>query len=422
MVVAAIALLLAQAQVADPVNGPIYPVTTRTGGSGALFEFAPSSGTGMGTECACDAVTGSRGETLTYTRASSATCSKADGTITTCASNQPRVESIDSVLALRRETATTNLIVRSEELNDAAWTTNGSLTLTANNYTAPDGTLTGEKYLKTSADGVRYQSLGALGAATTTCSGWGRADSATENFSINLNCSGGSLSACTCYAFDGNACTAVTAGTICTVYTSAGTTFERLAMIATCGSGTHIASIGPGIFNSDNNKTAGLWGFQCEAKPSATSYIRTEGSTVTRAADVATVPTPALSRTEGCAAWHYRPIIPAASVKGFVGSGANVRFGYGLTTTFLSYDGTNNPSVAAGYTLGTTKRYRTTWSASGNAMVVRNVTDAAETSSAFTAFPAFAVTLEVGNSVGAGAPVEGLIYGLTMDDSATGCP
>ena len=40
----------------------------------AYFEFAPEGGAGMTAACACTTPTGAKGETLTFSRASSGTC------------------------------------------------------------------------------------------------------------------------------------------------------------------------------------------------------------------------------------------------------------------------------------------------------------------------------------------------------------
>ena len=73
-----------------------------------------------------DAVTGA--QLVTFTRASSATYVGSDGLI---------------------KTAVTNLLLRSEEFNDAAWTKTNS-TVTTNATTAPNGTLTAEKLITNS--------------------------------------------------------------------------------------------------------------------------------------------------------------------------------------------------------------------------------------------------------------------------------
>ena len=139
-------LLLLLSQTQAPEASPLLdrPVRTRDmmragGRSGVgppFFEFAPASGAGMGTECACAAVTGAKGGALTFTRASVAECYSNDGqTLTQCASGQPRVSSgtaSSSWLGLWVEDVATNLILQSRDLSQAAWTkTNMTCALTA---------------------------------------------------------------------------------------------------------------------------------------------------------------------------------------------------------------------------------------------------------------------------------------------------
>ena len=104
----------------------------------AFFEFAPASGAGMGTACACTTPTGAKGEALTFTRAGDATCSKqglattgiANGDLVVCTVNQPRVESSGGVLGLRVEGARTNVLPRFINPCDAAWADVGTPALT----------------------------------------------------------------------------------------------------------------------------------------------------------------------------------------------------------------------------------------------------------------------------------------------------
>ena len=132
----------------------------------AFFEFAPASGAGMGANCACAAVTGAKGEALTFTRASSATCTKtnggtlggfattgiANGDLVTCANDQPRIE-YDGFggLGILAEPARTNLQIQSAALDNAAYTDDavGAAAPTlngANTATDPFGTTTAEDY------------------------------------------------------------------------------------------------------------------------------------------------------------------------------------------------------------------------------------------------------------------------------------
>jgi len=127
-------------------------------GSVAFFELAPASGAGLGATCACAAVTGAKGEAVTWARASSAYCTKeglattglTNSSLVSCGSNLPRVEvGSDGVAGLLHEQAATNLTIRSQELDNVAWglvrSTVAFPTVTPNTATAPDGTLTADR-------------------------------------------------------------------------------------------------------------------------------------------------------------------------------------------------------------------------------------------------------------------------------------
>lgn len=123
MLIALLSLLVAQSPVPS-AEGPIFS-SPSTSGTGAFFEFAPSSGRGMTAACACTTPTGAKGETLTFARASVAECYSNDGqTLTQCSSNQPLVSSgrVDSTLVgLWREEARQNDALHSRDLSQAIW-------------------------------------------------------------------------------------------------------------------------------------------------------------------------------------------------------------------------------------------------------------------------------------------------------------
>jgi hypothetical protein len=104
----------------------------------AFFEFAPASGAGMGSACACTTPTGAKGEALTFTRTGDATCSRSglattgipDGDKTACATNQPRVEASAGVLALKAEAVATNALTRFIDYTNAIWSDVGTPTPT----------------------------------------------------------------------------------------------------------------------------------------------------------------------------------------------------------------------------------------------------------------------------------------------------
>ena len=138
----------------------------------AFFEFAPASGAGMGTACACTAVTGAKGEVLSVARASSVTCTKGspttginDGDLVECGANLPAVMPGDSsgVLGVLTEPAGANDLLKSEQWDQPPWATAGTaITVTANYALSPKNTLTAERLQIPATSGgglsLRYQS------------------------------------------------------------------------------------------------------------------------------------------------------------------------------------------------------------------------------------------------------------------------
>ena len=133
--------------------------------TGAFLEFAPTSGAGMGSACACTTPTGAKGEALTFTRGSDATCSKqglatagiANGDLVVCTSNQPRVEASGGVLGLRVEAARTNVLTRFIEYTNAAWTDVGTPTATGGQTSPWTGALSASAVLYDDNDGAAFE-------------------------------------------------------------------------------------------------------------------------------------------------------------------------------------------------------------------------------------------------------------------------
>ncbi len=127
---------------------------------GAAFYFAPSSGVGMGGECAGtvpQAFTSAGAVNGTFTRATAATCVRGDptainnGDLVKLTSGQPRVMRglAGAPIGVLMERSQTNLLLRSEAFDNASWTKNGSgvaaPTVTADFGVAPDATTTAER-------------------------------------------------------------------------------------------------------------------------------------------------------------------------------------------------------------------------------------------------------------------------------------
>lgn len=274
------------AQVCGP-TGPIFCKTSQF----AFFEFAPANGAGMGTACACTTPTGAKGEAMTFTRASSGTCLKgntttavANGDMVTCSTNQPRVMpggDGSGALGLLVEASRTNVVLRSQEFENAAWTSTASgvanPTVTANAAVAPDGTTTADRVQIPATSGVQYSLLQSGSVLTATASSiavWAKGNGTTDQTCIAA--SNGSGANCLCSYNP-------------TTWTRCKCENKTLGALGPMYIGNYSASTGPcGI--SFNAQDVFLWQAQGETagSPYITSDIATTSAAVTRAVDNAT--------------------------------------------------------------------------------------------------------------------------------------
>jgi hypothetical protein len=228
------------------------------------------------------------------TRATTAFRTNASGILESVASGVPRLDypALGGCPALLVEPAATNLVLRSEEFDDAYWT-KGRTTTTANTSVSPDGTTTAET----------------LTDDTTA--------SATHRlFSSNVSVVSGTSYAASCF-FKAGTSTRVEIiladsieagiGITATVFDlSTGTVISGSGRIENYGNGwfrcTNTGTsnfTGNGrvfiyLYNSANQRTytgdatntVFIWGAQIETGSVATSYIPTTSATATRNADV----------------------------------------------------------------------------------------------------------------------------------------
>lgn len=262
----------------------------------AFFEFAPPEGFGMAAPCACAAVTGANGEVMTFTRASSGTCLKggettgiANGDMVTCSNNQPRVMpggDGSGGLGLLIESARTNICLRSQEFDNAAWADQtfggpAAITITANAAVAPDGTTTAERFQIPAVSAGQY-SLRAQSVANGTNIASVFAKGNGQSGTVWVIMAGGGGTSCGPCAYNA-------------------TTWTRCSNPALANTNTIYIGVDQLSCATSNqgSKDVFIWGAQVEAGVFPSSYIATAGATVTRALEVATLPIGAQTNATG---------------------------------------------------------------------------------------------------------------------------
>ena len=232
---------------------------------------------------------------VTFTRASTATFVGANGLIQTAASGAARFDhnpATGESLGLLVEEARTNNATYSEQFDNAAWIkAGGGVTITANSIAAPDGTITADTYAGDGTSAMRYLvNTSDSSTGPKTISVFAKAN--TNNF-LQLFFSGGVSSWAN---FNVSTGVVGSIGTLCTasmqllpggwyrciLYTTDTTAVAPCLNLVTSSSSSRAES-------NTLSTSVYLWGFQAEAGAFPTSYIPTVASTVTRAADVASM-------------------------------------------------------------------------------------------------------------------------------------
>lgn len=395
---------------------------TPCGASLAFFEFAPANGAGMGTACACAAVTGAKGETSSVSRAGSAYCTK-EGFNTTgltntsmvnCGSNVLRVETNPSGdLAALFELGATNSVLQSEDFTNAAWTKNGigaaAPVVTADQAVTPWGTTTAERVQFAATVATQTSSIFQISCPT---------GATTASFYIKGNGSSGST-----FVFMDQG-----VSTVCAACTFVSGSWSRCSVSGTV-TVSGAAIIGndsrSGICGTASTSAADVFiaGGQCENSAVATSYIPTTTVAVSRPAETdfsfSGVTLTAMA-SAGSAAATVTPLATAGLAGGplvFMNTSGRALYVDGSNRISV-FDGTNNPVLAATPLANTPKRYWSSWA--GGTITLTNATDVTNTTSAFTGTMNTTGPLAIGANGTLGTS-SWLISRVCLDPVATRC-
>jgi hypothetical protein len=201
-------------------------------------------------------------------------------------------------LGLEIEESRTNLVLQSEEYDNASWT-KGLSSITANTIVSPDGTLDGDKLVEDTSNGqhhVRQSVTGLSSGSTLTLSVYLKsAERTTAQLHINDNATTNNRVQADFNLSSGTTSSATSAGTFTGVTSSitpVGNGWYRCVVTGVATGVTAVqarAIIGTTNYTGDGYSGIYIWGAQLEAGAFPTSYIQTVASQVTRSADAASM-------------------------------------------------------------------------------------------------------------------------------------
>jgi len=201
-------------------------------------------------------------------------------------------------LGLLIEESRTNLLTYSEEFDNVSWTKSNS-TITANTISAPNGEITADALIENTAASTHSTAKSVSVSSGTTYTFTVHAK-ANERSHIDLDVSGVVTTTCIVrFTLSGSGASALRQGSPTPTHsiTALSNGWYRCQITITttsAGSGVFQVTLAPDassspFYTGDGTSGVYIWGAQIEQGSFATSYIPTEGTTVTRAADVAEI-------------------------------------------------------------------------------------------------------------------------------------
>lgn len=366
--------------------------------------------------------TGAKGETLTFSRTGTAMATRtatgglatsgiANGDLVLMPANAPRVE-YDSAgtLGLLVESARTNSALRSQELDNAAWTSFAtgvaSPTITADNAVAPDGTTTAERFqipaVTTAQNSIRYQSPVTTNTVVSTCSVYVKGNATSETTDI---------------------CIQTATGYTCSACAFVSSSWSRCVVTATAGGALQCFVGNAGSLNGTPTARNAVdffaWGFQAEAGAYATSYIPTTSAAVTRNAEVAYFAGPAITSTISEASSVTLEGAPASTAYWLSSdTGGADFFVLGTFGNLYSQTGGGFTQNAGTPTVGPVHRVNVSWDGTNRSTCLNG---SCTTAAITTSWARPATRLSVGSILAGGGGIDALFSRICVDPSPTRC-
>jgi hypothetical protein len=192
----------------------------------------------------------------------------------------PRVDYSNGTPSILVEPQRTNLVLRSEEFDNASWVRLGTITVTSNNSISPSGNSTADLVLGADATSSISQIIAGTTGLVYTNSFYIKNNNSTQSRLTIRN----TITAVECNInWSGTVLSSITNLTGTTTFQDIGNNWYRITSTYTSLEATQRPRILP---TQTTNQSVFLWGAQVEVGSNATSYIPTVAASVTRNADV----------------------------------------------------------------------------------------------------------------------------------------